>query len=207
MIITDESFMDLNEWVLPAVVIGFKERIWDAPELPWLVRFQHQYAGYACQQEDLTGVLLPLLDRADAAELVEDLRVLGCDSPMDARIRARPDLAPLHLCSLEQYEPEQRVVLDRVLAKGPPLPRVIGAAEALVEFDANEPLRFFAGWQLLSPELPRSVHLADPLAPDTSIGPIALHAHQRLDDRLLHPIRGLRPGAPLRVFLVWGNSD
>lgn len=174
------SFVE-HEWMLPAVVIGFAERCWEAPDLPCLVSFDQQYAGNACAQQALTGVLLPLALRHDAEVLVADLAVLGCTGPNDPPIRARPDLAPLHLCPLEQYRPRQRAVLDQVLARGPSLPTVVAAAEALVELDASEPLRFFGGWRL--------------------------HTNQPLDEHLLDAVRALRPDRPLRVFLVWWNSD
>ncbi len=205
--VIEADFIVLNEWVMPAIVLGVGERIWDAADRPWLTRFQHQYMGNICMQQDLSGLVLPLRDRPNAAALVADLVVLSCDSPEDAAIRARPDLEPLHLCG-GPYRPEQIEVLDRVLAKGPPLPKVIAASEALVELDASDPLRFFEGWSVLSAELPRSVHAADPLAPATVMGPVDLHEDQRLDDRLLEATRELvGPGKPLRAFLVWWNSD
>jgi hypothetical protein len=205
--VIDEPFEVGGVDLFPAILVGFGDSISHPLDLPGIVSLQQQYAGHGCLQQALTGALLPLRGRRDAEALVADLDVLDCASVSDARIRARPDLAPLHLCWLDQYRPDQRIVLDRVLKKGPPLPQVIAAAEALVELDASEPLRFFGGWQVLSRELPRSVHLADPLAPHTVIGPVGLHEHQRFDDRLLGMIRDLSPGSPLRVFLVWSNSD
>lgn len=195
--------------LLPAVLLG-----WVAPDAragedpPWLVRFAHQYGGYATLQIELCGLLLPLREAPRAEGLVDSLEALADDGRQEPRIRRRPQLAPIHLTFGDRYGPAQLDLLQHLLATTrPALPPALSAHEALAELDAAEVAARFHGWPAVSLELPRKSHLADEDARDVVIGPLGVHEGVRVDDRLIEEVRSFLPGVPLRVFLLWTNSD
>ncbi len=200
--------------ILPALVLGWqgegpgeswrlKRTAWDDGP-PWFLRFGHQYMGYSCAHAELGGMVMGLRDQPATADVVASLEVLACGSPRDRAIRARPDLAPLHLQSTS-YDSAQLAALNHVLASCPVLPPAIGGHEALVELDAHLGVERLEGWRVLAPELAPRTHHTDRDAADVVIGPIGPHA--RLDDRLVAAARQYGAPRPPRLFLLWFNSD
>lgn len=165
-------------------------------EPAWLVRFGHQHGGCACLQSEVGGLVLPLRGRPDAASVVASLDVLACDTPNDRPIHARPDLAPLHLTHGAPYDAAQLLVLRRALEPCPALPAPIGGSEALVELDASDAARRLLGWTVIRARLG-----------ETAAAPIRIEPMATLDDELLAAASAYAPAHPLRLFLVWFNSD
>jgi hypothetical protein len=190
------------ERFLPALVLGRngqgpqRRRTSPPPVEPrWMLTFAHQYDGYSCSQAELRGLVMPLRGRSDTREVMANLDVLACDSLQAKEIRERPDLQPLHLAR-GSYDANQREVLARALSSCPSLPRPIGGHEALVELDATDVGRRLAGWTVIAGE---------PGAVDSS--PPTLHAYAQLDENLVALAEAhFRPN-PLRLYLLWLNSD
>ena len=207
MICLEYMSLDLTapDLLLPAVILGFSGPVpHDAPAWPWLVSSAHQYGGYACSHEHIFGLLLPLEVARQSQSIVDSLRVLQCDDRRDPSIRARPDLATLHLTCGASYSRGQLDVLEALFANGPPLPRIRRGAEASLEFEACDLFSYFADWWAIARELPVGTHPSDPVAIAGAGTDVSLRG-ARVDAWLLGALRKLREDP--RAFLVWRNSD
>jgi hypothetical protein len=207
---------------LPAIVLGRRcetAALQRVDEAPWLAAFVHQCGGYACLQEALLGIVLPLAwntTSEDAAfRVLRGLDALAADSPSLARAQQLPvELEGLHLTAGAPYHRGQLDVLEQFMAQAFRLPTPIRGVEAFVELADCDLMRVFEEWRALSTNAARDVlherHTGDWRADvaraqarwdgETTLNRARLGA---LTTRLRHA--GVDPS--LKAFLVWVNSD
>ena len=207
---------------LPAILIGRRCEEDDLPRLdeaPWLAAFVHQCGGYACLQEPLVGIVLPLAWNApteDAAlQALRGLVVLATDSESSARTHRLPaELEGLHLTAGRAYHRGQLDVLEDFLARGFRLPRPTRGVEALVELADSDPMSVFGGWRMLSTQAARATfedQRTGEWSADIATARARWDGKTVLDRARLETLvdrlgdAGLESG--LKTFLLWNNSD
>jgi len=199
------------EDVLPAFVIGYEgARPLPANPPAWLHAVHHQVAGHTCARWDATGYVVPLaLNQREGTGklwlLTRALVELGESWPGDpmyaapevARLVA--EIARLTRCSTGSPLDAHGVTgIGELLARhlafpGLAPPVVESGEEALIRFHAADPSPFFDSWRIVCgcPE-----------------GPWAWHGWMRYGRDLGRELQaGLGRGEPLRIFLLWENSD
>jgi hypothetical protein len=143
---------------LPAIVIGRRCGAQDldrVDEAPWLAAFVHQCGGYACMQEPIVGIVLPLAWNASrdhaALRVLHGLDALNAGSRSSARSRRLPiELEGLHLTAGKPYHRGQLDALEDFIAPVLRMPRLIRGVEALVRLADSDLLSVLDGWRPLS---------------------------------------------------------
>lgn len=203
----------------------------DADGEPWLSAFTHQCGGYACLQQPIIGIVLPLAWNScrfarvhvvaahsssncdagkSAADVVVGLDALSADSPSRAREVHLPyELSSLHLTAGQPYHRGQLDALERFTSRAFTLPGPVRGVEAFVELAECDAIKTFAGWHALS------IHARRVDRPSTDRHADVAEAIERWDgvtmfdqtrcERLARRLHALGP--PLSTFLVWDNSD
>lgn len=208
-------FTDID--ILPAFVIGYSgvhEFGEQAP--PWLSVVQHQYGGYACCHETLSGCVLRLAANQDQGTgklwlLTRALVELGESWPPDHVCSAREARALLEqiaelasvACAAGLARPmtaeENRrlgdLLIEHLAFPGLRPPRSSGGREALISFEGSSALPFFDNWRIAQ-------------ACACSDGQFAWREHTRYDREIhdwltVHIGRGTPPG----LALLWENCD
>jgi hypothetical protein len=153
---------------------------------PDLVQVDHQAGGYACMQETVTGVVLPLRDpavptRKPLVPLLNGLAAIGesqqVASPFDRRLEA---------FGYTFGEPIDVALVHTIVAEYLDVPPFDEGVEALVSGPLANPAHF-ANWSTWQPDgqaRPFDEALVDQLIAATALS-----------------------GEALRLFLLWENSD
>jgi hypothetical protein len=206
---------------LPAIVIGRRCDEADlrrVDEAPWLAAFTHQCGGYACMQEAVVGIVMPLAWNATgeaAGRVLHGLDALAADSPSAARAQRLPaELHGLHLTAGQPYHRGQLDALEDFVAQAFRLPRPIRGVEAFVELADCDSPSVFGEWRALSTDSGRDL-LGDRRTGDWA-SDIA-RARGRWDgetvldrgrlDALVRRLGWAGIDPSLQVFLLWDNSD
>jgi hypothetical protein len=207
---------------LPAIVIGQRcemTALQGVDEELWLAAFTHQCGGYACLQEPIVGIVLPLawnMKSEDAAvRVLHGLDALAADSPSSARAKELPvELEGLHLTAGAPYDRGQLDVLEQFMVRGLHLPNPIRGVEALVELADCNVASMFQEWRALSSKAARDT-LHDQRGGDWRAN--VARAQARWDgetlvdrarlDALATRLHGAGLDSLLKAFLIWVNSD
>ncbi len=160
-------------------------------ESPPLVTIAHQAGGYACLHDEVTGVVMRLVD-------ARHLALQPLDQPLDRLLNGFGLIAESNTPSGDADD--ERMLsfgftrgdaidieaLSQIVSEYLPVPRFDEGVEAFVSGPVDDP-RSFTGWSGWHPDL--GCFPIDETVNDHLVAAVAIS------------------GQPLRAFLLWENSD
>lgn len=151
-----------------------------------LVTIEHQAGGYACLHDEVTGVVMRLIDAHHLARKPLDRLLNGFGLIAESNRPTGDADERLLPYGFTRGAPIDAHAVTNIVSEYLPVPLFDEGVEALVSGPVDDP-RIFVRWSGWHPELGRFP--IDETASDHLVAAVALS------------------GQPLRAFLLWENSD
>lgn len=202
--------------LMPCIVIGFEGIKANDCNDHHVISIDVQCGGLSCNQRSAAGFVLRLAAAQEFARVDPWPLVRAFQDASDDRTWSDGLSDNVHFASDtsgEPLSPDLLAELDIVMARYFRLPPLAGGIEAFAHFDVVDVLSFFEDWPVWS-LTPRDGSTECRYIEDYDYGSIADYVVEDVErfgrthvERLQAMARDLAIDAPVRAYLIWGNSD